>query len=66
MCIRAAAVVSRPDEPIRPMALGNMGQNGVRGFDITCQHCAYHTKVKVDAWPDDVSVPSFGPRIRAD
>ena len=46
MCIRAAAVVSRPDEPIRPMALGNMGQNGVRGLDVTCQHCGYHTKVK--------------------
>jgi hypothetical protein len=46
------------------MTLGNMRQNGVRGLDVTCLHCGYHTDVNVDAWPDDVPVPSFGPRMR--
>src|SRR5262249_48318321 len=46
------------------MTLGNMRQNGVRGLDITCLHCGHHTEVNVDRWPDDVSVPSFGPRMR--
>jgi hypothetical protein len=28
--------MTRRDEPIRPMTLGNMRQNGVRGLDVTC------------------------------
>jgi hypothetical protein len=54
----------RSDEPIQPMTLGNMRQNGVRGLDVTCLHCGHHTGVNVDAWPDDVPVPSFGSRMR--
>jgi hypothetical protein len=54
----------RRDEAIQPMTLGNMRQNGVRGLDVTCLHCGYHTEVNVDAWLDDVPVPSFGPRMR--
>jgi hypothetical protein len=46
------------------MTLGNMRQNGVRGLFITCLHCGYHTEVNVDAHPDHVTVPSFGPRMR--
>jgi len=46
------------------MTLGNMRQNGGRGLFITCLHCGYHTEVNVDAHPDHVTVPSFGPRMR--
>jgi hypothetical protein len=57
-------VATRRDELIHPMTLGNMRQNGVRGLFVTCLHCGYHTEVNVDAHPDDVTVPSFGPRMR--
>jgi len=43
------------DEPIRPMTLGNMYQNGVRGLYVTCSACGHHTELNVDAWPDDVT-----------
>jgi len=46
------------------MTLGNMRRNGVRGLDVTCSACGYHTEINVDDWPDDVPVPSFGPRMR--
>ena len=46
-----------------PMTLGNMRQNGVRGLFVICSACGYHAEVNVDAWPDDVPVPSFGPRM---
>jgi hypothetical protein len=42
-----------------PMTLGN----GVRGLFVICSACGYHAEVNVDAWPDDVPVPSFGPRM---
>jgi len=29
--------VTRRDEPIKPMTLGNMRQNGVRGLYVTCK-----------------------------
>jgi len=54
----------RSDEPIRPMTLANIRQNCVRGLDVTCLHCGYHTAVNVDRWSDDVPVPAFGPRMR--
>jgi hypothetical protein len=46
------------------MTLGNMRRNGVRGLYVTCGSCGRHTEVNVDAWPDDVPVPSLGPRMR--
>jgi hypothetical protein len=56
--------MGRADDPIQPMTLGNMRQNGVRGLDVTCAACGYRTEVNVDAFPDDVTVPSFGQRMR--
>src|SRR5260370_33469054 len=56
--------MTRGDEPICPMTLGNMRRNGVRGLDVTCLHCGYRTEVNMDAYPDDVMEPSFGPRMR--
>jgi hypothetical protein len=41
-----------------------MRQSGVRGLDVTCQHCGYHTVVNVDRWREDVPFPSLGPRMR--
>jgi predicted RNA-binding Zn-ribbon protein involved in translation (DUF1610 family) len=52
------------DEPIQPMTLGNMRQNGVRGLFVTCPNCGHQIVVNADAHPDDVPVPSFGPRMR--
>jgi len=48
----------------RPMTLGSMRRNGVRGLFVTCQHCVHYAKVNVDAWPDDVLALSLGPRTR--
>src|SRR5712692_2041327 len=56
--------MARPDEPIHPMTLGTMRRQGVRGLFVTCQHCGRETAVNVDTWPDDVPLPSFGPRMR--
>ena len=37
--------MTKPDEPIRPMTLGNMRQNGVRGLFVTCSACGHNTEV---------------------
>jgi hypothetical protein len=56
---------ARSDEqPTGPMTLGNMRSLGPRDLDVTCKACGYHTTVNVDTWPDDIGVPSFGPRMR--
>ena len=31
---------------------------------VTCQGCHHETKVNVEAWPDQMGYPSFGPRLR--
>jgi hypothetical protein len=41
--------MTRPDEPITPMTLGNMRHHGVRGLFATCRHCGHETEVNVEA-----------------
>jgi hypothetical protein len=55
--------MTRPDEPIKPMTLGNMRQNGVRGLCVTCQHCGREIVVNMDAWPDDAPVDDIPARV---
>lgn len=48
------------------MTLGNMRDLGVRVLAISCLNpdCQHQTVLSVDDYPDDLSVPSFGPRSR--
>jgi hypothetical protein len=54
---------TRMNEPIEPMTLGNMRANGVRSLDVCCWVCHHRTIMSADPWSDEVSVPSFGPRM---
>ena len=47
-----------------PMTLGNMRENGVRSLLVTCSNvtCRHEKIVNVDAYGDDLFVPSFGPK----
>jgi hypothetical protein len=53
----------RSTNPIEPMDLANMRQNGVRSLDVQCNQCRHRVIVNVDHLPGDVTVPSFGPRM---
>lgn len=48
-----------------PMTLGNMRANGVRSLSVTCggRLCWHQAVLNVDAYGDDLPVPSFGPRM---
>jgi hypothetical protein len=46
---------SRFNEPILPTTLRNMRANGVYSLSVSCRLC--------HPWPNDVSVPTFGPRM---
>jgi hypothetical protein len=49
-----------------PMTLANMRQNGVRNtLAVYCggRWCDHHRVLDVSGYADDVSVPSFGPRM---
>jgi hypothetical protein len=49
---------------IEPMNLGNMRANGVRTLDVWCDGLGHHHRIlDVSGYPDDVLVPSFGPRM---
>jgi hypothetical protein len=50
------------------MTLGNMRANGVRPLTVWCfgRGCNHHSILDVSNYPDDVSVPSFGPRFRCE
>jgi hypothetical protein len=49
-----------------PMTLGNMCANGVRTLVVWCMNvnCRHERIVNVDAYGDDVFVPSLGLRMR--
>jgi hypothetical protein len=53
--------------PLRPADraddLGNMRQLGVRSFDVSCWNCQHRAVLSADRWPDDIAVPTFGPRM---
>ena len=55
-------------QPITPMTLGNMRANGVRSLIVHCSNvtCRHEKIVNVDAYADDLFVPSFGPRMRCE
>jgi hypothetical protein len=47
------------------MTLGNMRANGVHTLAVYCggRWCNHDALLDVGGYPDDVPVPSFGPRI---
>jgi hypothetical protein len=40
-----------------------MRANGVHSLSVSCWLCHHGAVLDVDRWPDDVPVPSFGPRM---
>jgi hypothetical protein len=42
---------SRFNDPIEPMTLGNMRENGVRSLDIMYHQCRHETIMNVDHMP---------------
>jgi hypothetical protein len=53
----------RFNDPIEPMDLANMRQNGVRSLAIQCHQCRHEVIMNVDHLPGRVTVPSFGPKM---
>jgi hypothetical protein len=47
-------------DPIEPMDLANMRQNGVRSLAVQCHLCRHEVIMNVDHLPGDVTVPSLG------
>jgi len=45
------------------MTLGSMRSQGMRSLSVSCRLSHYGAVLAVDRWPDDVPVPSFGPRM---
>ena len=60
---RQGAMVRRRTEPGEVMTLGNMRANGVRSLAVSCHRCHHEGVVDTTPWPDDVPVPTFGPRM---
>jgi hypothetical protein len=50
----------RSNDPIEPMDLANMRQNGVRSLAVQCHQCLHEVIMNVDHLPGDVTVPSLG------
>jgi hypothetical protein len=55
------AMKRRYDGP--PMDLANMRANGVRSLSVYCVACHRSVRFNVDAYPDDMLVVDFGPRM---
>jgi hypothetical protein len=53
----------RFNDPIEPMDLANMRENGVRSLAVQCHQCRHEMIMNVDHLPGDLTVPSFGPRM---
>ena len=53
----------RFNNPIEPMDLANMRQNGVRSLAVQCHRCRHEVIMNVDHLPGDLNVPSFGPKM---
>jgi hypothetical protein len=49
------------NDPIEPMDLANMRQNGVRSLAVQCHQCLHEVIMNVDHLAGDVAVPSLGP-----
>ena len=45
------------------MTLGNMRHNGVGTLAVACRLCHHEAVLGAEPWPDDVTVPTFGPRM---
>jgi hypothetical protein len=54
---------SRFNDPIEPMTLQNMRENGVRSLAVQCHQRRHEVAMNVDHLPGDLTVPSFGPRM---
>lgn len=50
------------------MTLGNMRQNGVRSLDVYClgRDCNHRGVIDVSGHGNELTVPSFGPRMRCE
>jgi hypothetical protein len=57
--------MARPSsrDPIDPMDLANMRENGVRSLNVQCWQCRHQVIVNVDHLPGDLTVKSFEPRM---
>jgi hypothetical protein len=45
------------------MTLGNMRENGMQTLSVSCLRCHHQSTLDVDRYSDDMTVPSFGPRM---
>jgi hypothetical protein len=54
---------ARFTDPIEPMDLANMRQNGVWSLAVQCHQCLHEVIMNVDHLPGDVTVPSLGPKM---
>jgi hypothetical protein len=49
----------RFNDPIEPMDLANMRQNGVRSLAVQCHQCRHEVVMNVDHLPGDLTVKWF-------